>query len=361
MSNILSDGTCIPSYLGSRSRGVGGGSRVALNDSVLHLGEIKKVIWPDDKNSYTKTTVEYEVEVQYRSGSGGYVSSTFRGATLSNVFGGNADQMRATLRPGKGDSDKAMGAGSKVLLLCIGGDQQKAIILGGVRDPNSKLVESKDDGHHLFFEFNGAQFSVDKDGQAQFLFRGATKVDGTLTDSAVTEAEGTSVLLDKDGGFTVGTPDLAQYIKIDHKNKKIEILSDDDFHVTSNGKVTVEAQGDVSVSTKGSATITAQGTISEKSAGVLIGDATDATMKGTTYRAAEQALHSQLASGLTALGPLLATVAGAMTAAALLNPPLGPAAVPLTAASVLMGQLAGAIQAFEGQAQLFLSTKNKSD
>ena len=365
----LPDGGVLPSYLSLQSSA--GTSTAMMNDTVLRLGEVKKIIWPDSTKSYSKSSVEYEVQVQHRDGNNAPNTATFRGCTTSTLFGGVADRFDATLRADP-NTNKPLGVGAKVLLLCLGGSQQRAIILGGIKDTKSELVDKSDLGHNLFFEFNGLRFTVDKEGQATVTFRGATKTNGTLSDDADANAEGTNVSFTREGNVSIATPDDAQYIKVNHADRKIEILADDDCHVTSNGTVTVDAQGDVNVTTQGGVTVQASNHVDVKSSGVRVGAATDSWLKGTTYRTKESTMHTQMASTLATLNSLVTTAASSLaTAAGLISVPMvggGLAAPGLTAASIallsaapLLNTLAGYIQAFEAQSSTFLSPTNLMD
>jgi len=374
MSMILDDNTVIPSYLSIRQRG--GGSNdggTTLTDYTLRLGEVKKIIYHDDPLSYGKKTVEYEIEVQYRDGNGIYTSSTYRGATISTLFGGIADRFHATFRADNSSKDAAVGTGSKVLVLCLAGDQQKAIILGGVEDPTGTRTEESSSGHNLFFEFNGIQATIDKDGQLTLKFRGATKQDGTLVDGAVTDAEGTQVTIDKQGTLTVSTPSQAQYLQLDHQNKKLNFKADQEWNVNINGKVNVQAGDDVTISTSGGAVnVNASGNVVIKSAGVKVGAATQAWMMGTNYRNAQQTLNQTLANVFTVLATLHATAGVSMQVASGLNatPVYGgilalPGFSAASQAIIQMGpQIAqgmAAIRAFEAGSATYLSTVNTND
>lgn len=347
MGNFLADGTCIPSVFGTKPVGYGDGGMVGQNDYVLRFGEVTEIIYPDSKKSIHGGDIEYTVDCQFRMGSGAITTTTFWGVTVSNVFGGVADRFHATLRKSdKTDDSVLWGTGSKVLLACPNGDQHKAVILGGFTDEQDKNQEKESDGHNLFWEFNGMRFIVDKDGQGRATFRGATNYDGTLLDSATKEAEGTNFFFDKDGGFTVATPEDKQSIKINHKDKKIEIVADSEWTVNVSGKATIEATD----------------TITLKSAGVKVGSATDAWMKGTTYRNAEAQMNLLLKASLDALAVQLAAVAVSMTAASVSTAPaLVPGAAALTSAIPVIQAMSTAIQTFEAQSSQFLSTKNTND
>jgi len=370
----LSDGTCIPSYLSVSSRGSSAGSTSMLNDYVLRFGEIKKVVFPDDPQSYGKRTVEYEVEVQYREGNGSPVTSIYRGCTTSTLFGGAADRFHATLRPDTSGSNSAIGTGSKVLLLCLSGDQQKAIILGGVEDPSVARQEKKDTGHNLHFEFNGVRFTIDAEGQAVMTFRGATKANGKLSDKADPAAEGSFIKFSKNGSILIGSPKEDQSIEIDHENKSIYVWAQKDWLLqVVDGRASIQSTKDVSLQSKtGKLNVNTALNVNIKSLGVLVGEATDAWMKGTTYRANQGVLHAQMSSTFGTLAGLVSSAGASLTAGSALNaiPIVGgllaaplfiAAGVSLTSAGPLFGAMAGFIQAFEGQSFSYLSLKNKTD
>ena len=369
----LSDGTFIPSYLGVTNRGSDSGSTSMLNDYVLRFGEVKKVVFPDDPQSYGKKTVEYEVEVQYREGNGSPVTSIYRGCTTSTMFGGAADRFHATLRPDASGGDSAVGNGSKVLLLCLSGDQQKAIILGGIEDPSVARKEKKDSGHNLHFEFNGIRFTIDAEGQATMTFRGATKPNGNLTDEAERTASSTSIKFSKNGNVSIYTPGEAQFIQIDHENKEVLVQADKNWQVdVVDGTARLGSTGDFNIRTRAALNMDATQNVNIRSRGVLVGDATDAWLKGTTYRTSQGALHAQMSSTFGILAGLVSAAGASLTAGSALNaiPIVGgllaaplfiTAGVSLTSAGPLFGAMAGYIQAFEGQSFSYLSLKNKGD
>jgi hypothetical protein len=358
---FLDDGTCLPSYLGVQERGViGSGASSQLNDITLHLGEVKKIVYASDDNSYGKGTTEYDVEVQHRDGNGGFVTAMFRGCTISTLFGSVADRVYYTLRPDSNPNgtDEVVGVGAKVALLCLNGNQQKPIIIAAVEDQTEQRVEVKDAGHNLFFEFNGIRFIVDKDGQGILTFRGATNVDGTLTKDADANAEGTTLSFLKDGSVQIALKDDDQHLKVDRANKKIDVKAQDNYSLDSGGTVTTTAQDSVTFDTKNELDVTATNNVKIKSAGVLVGAATDNWMKGTTYRSAEQSMHAQMVSLLTGISTALVAAAAGLAAG---PPGLGAAAAAIGTAAAQLAALSGTIGSFEAQAPTFLSLVNKGD
>lgn len=359
---ILNDGTVIPSYLGVQSRGESIGANANMMDNTLRVGEVRKIITVGSPDNFSRSVTEYEVAVQYRENGTSDVTSIYRGVTVNNLFGGVADMMSYTLRadPTTGaTSASVFGVGSKVLILCISGSQQKAIIMGGIRDFYKQKSNYPDDtGHNLYFEFNGLRFQINDDGEATVTFRGKTKNDGTLADSADPAAEGTKVNFNKDGNLEIATPNQDQLIRIDHKNKKIEIVANSEWNVQVAGNHVQNVGGDSTTTVNGTTTVDSGGNIILTSPGVHVGTATDAWVKGTTYRNAESQMHQQMDS-------LLMNISIQLTTATALNatPVIGGllAATNFGAAATMFQVLSTFIKTFEAQSSSYLSTKNLTD
>lgn len=380
MPNILSDNTVIPSYLGTSRRGGNPGGSALLNDYVLRLGEVKKLIYPDDPLSYGKKTVEYEVEVQYREGNGIYTSALYRGVTVSTMFGGIADRFHATFRADTGNTeDDDTGNGSKVLVLCLAGDQQKAIILGGVEDPTDERKEEKDTKHNLYFEFNGVRFTIDKDGRPTLLFRGATKEDGELADGVDKNDGGATFTIDKDGTVRLFTTepddsgDIENSIVLDHLAGGIFVKSSGKHDFETEKKFDVKAKDGFQLnSSEGGVSIGVKKKVLIDSEGVEVGDATENWVLGKTWRQDLKSLHSSVKSALSDASQALSKASIQLKIAA------GTNAIPYTGGSAAqssfqqvstalsdagqgLSKAADAIGDYEGKADKHLSKVNFGD
>lgn len=359
MAEYLEDDSVLPSFLtAGKALGYAYDTGNMTNTS-LRVGEVKDLIYPDSELNQNGLFIEYIVEVQHQDADGPGASNRYHGCTINNLFGGAADVLRYTLREddGKNVGPDGIGVGSKVLLLCVNGKQTRAIILGGIRDTkvDTKTIERKEDGHNLYFEFNGTSFNIDKDGQAKFQVRGATKVDGMPASSVDQSAFPTSVEIQKNGNFLLQTKDAEQSVLIDHEKKEAKFAFE---------KWTCDVGSTI--------TCKAGSNIFLKSAGVHVGSATDSWMKGTTYRTAETALHAQLTAAIAALSGLLGTAgASLVSAGALMTTPvagaiaaapiIGAAGGSLSAAVGALAQMTAAIATFEAQAPSYLSLKNLTD
>lgn len=328
----------IPSYLSARDRSLGEDSGLYSN-FCLRFGEVVGIIYPDSPSSLSKRTIEYNVAVQHKDYflNTGYVR-LYNNCILFNIFAGLADKFVFTLRAddNKGNAKDGLGMGSKVLLLCINAEQGQAVILGGVRDAKDLEEEkqkAKELGHHLQMLFNGVEYLINKDGEFSLTYQGKTKIDGKPEDGVDSNAVGSFIKFTKDGNISLKTHEAQEEISLDHQNKKIILKADQ---------------------------------------GIKIGQATDSFLKGTTYRSAQQTLHSQLTQTFTQIQSEIQTAAislqtaGAamvtpVTGAVAAAPAVTAAATALITASSAIAQIISAFNSFEGQADQFLSKNNSSD
>jgi hypothetical protein len=352
----LSDGTIIPSHLGIRSSGYAGDTGVQ-SDWYLRSGEVKQIVYPDDPTSLSKTQIEYHVLAQKYEGSRTSAMHMYHNVIVVNVLGGVADRTKYTLRPASTQQakDNVVGDGSKVLLLCINGQTPYAVILGGLRvfqdqfpGVTGEPPDKKSDGHNYFTQFNGGQLTVNKDGEIQITFNGATNTDGTLADSASEDAQGSNILFSKDGSITSTSPDGKQSIKINHDDHKVEVVADQEMTVNSSGNVNIQ------------------------STGVVVGAGTNAWLLATTYREAQTELHTQLLAQLEILATTL-TVAGASLTAGgtaivipvvgsiIAGPLIATSGASVTSAVAAIEEMASAITIFESMSPEYLSLKNTND
>lgn len=306
----LNDGTIVPSFLGVKDTATYPDSTEAFGNNVLRIGEVLEIIYPNEKRSVSKKFNEYVVNVQHMT-AGVSTSTIYPHCFLASTFGGVADRLHYTLRTQKkagAPSDTGLGLGSKVLVLCINGETNNAVIIGGIREGDK---HDKDDGHHLYFEFNGVQVAIQDNGNFVLQMNGPTEADGTPK---------------KDGS------------------------KQSTFSFTDDGKCAIEVETGVHI---GSA------------------DSSEALVMGTTYRQQQKSMHQQLMNDLTNLSTVMNAVSAtlqvagtdpvlavlATTAAAALNT----AGLTLRGAATLFTKMYSEIYAFESQTDEYLSKKNSTD
>jgi hypothetical protein len=366
----LGDGTVIPSYLGIESRGEGHGSEDNLLNHVLRYGEVKDIVYPGDKRNHSGNQIEYEVEVKHRDGVGIETTTVYRGVTANNLFGGAADRVETTYRPAsQSDKETGNGNGSKVLLLCVSGDIQKPVIIGGLSNPSQKATKAE--GHHYTFEFNGAQFKVNSEGEVEFQHRGPTNADGSVKEQ-YEDYSGANVRVDKRGNITISGPGGEQFLTFTkqkenapERNQTVELQGDKKLQARAE-QVEVTASNNLFLESENEAIqMNAQ-------RGVFVGLATDQWVKGSTYRLAEGALNQTTSTAMSTAAGTMNSAAVSLGVAAGLNaipsvggllamPVLMAVAAQLAAVGTTLGTISAALTAMEQNAASYLSDKNWTD
>jgi len=388
MAFIDSDGSVHPSHQNPKSiRGkTSGANQSVFQNYALRMGYVVGAHSPDGKGQDGQDDPDgkkqsdrkfyvYDVICQQVDAYGAEVEVLYRRCRQMESLGNSADRSSYTLRAASEFtghiSQKVLDTATKVVLLCGNGRSSSPVILGCLQHGGG-VAQKEEDGHNFAFEFNGVQQTINKDGELQIRYRGATKIDGTLDDNANADAEGSTLIFNKDGDIKVYTKDEKQFIHLNHKDKKLEILADEEWNVKVNKKLIFEAGDDISITGKKACSIEITDNITMKSSGVLVGDATDAWLLADTYRKAEAQMLKKISTALQTIMGLITTAGASLTAAAAANaPPIvggAIAATPFAAAATALTQAgpkfmeaSAAIEAFEAQASTYLSKKNKND
>jgi phage baseplate assembly protein gpV len=227
----------IPSHFSRTPVGINEAYSIS-NNFALRFGEVQEIVYPSDPRSASKTIIEYRVLVQHTE-NGVSITTIYENCIVENLFGGFADQLSFTLRAdpsalkdsgGKKTAGQP-GKGAKVILLCLNGQTNNAVIIGGLRDGSvdSDPKTDKEKGHNLYFAFNGVQFNIDKDGQLTLTVIGATDASGKSSNEALPS----TIKVEKNGKITAST-----------KAGKSSVV------LEQNGKVTVNSESEVTVNTK---------------------------------------------------------------------------------------------------------------
>lgn len=389
MSMIDSEGTVIPSFLATSSAATPY-ARASSNMFGLMVGRVIASYDPDDEENQSKTFVEYDVVIEARSVGGVFTRKVLPKCKVGNLFGGIADFETWTPRVVEGDtsSETQLGLDSQVLVLCASGMVQEGIIVGGIPHTRLEAKEKKSDGHHWIRQFNGTRMEVNKDGELIFSFQGATAPDGKLAAGVDAGASGSQVKFVKDGSIRLETKDGAQFVHVDHANKKLDIKADKSWTVAVDGPWEVTASGPVKHATRSAYTVNAGALIHHDSPiGTKLGAGTDLAMLGTTYRTAEitkdtahVAGFAGMAASLASAGIALSTAGASLLATSVLHKvpvagavagsvPLQVAAQAIVAAGGVLTALSAQVVAtlqlpittFEAGAPKYLSLKNSLD
>lgn len=207
----------------------------AFGNFLLRTGEVRRLIYPEDKDSRSKQFLEYDVYVQHRENNTA-VSAIYTNCLHQNSLAGFADKLVMTLRVDPstavtkdGQQNVVDGVGSKVLILCLNGEHAAGLIVGGVRDVRDSDKGRKAKGHHLEFVFNGVQFQVNDDGSYRVTMGGKTAASGQLDASADKAGAGTYLEVQANGTWRVATKDAKQAVTIDHKAGTIRVEATKDL------------------------------------------------------------------------------------------------------------------------------------
>jgi phage baseplate assembly protein gpV len=200
----------------------------------LRFGEVKREILPNSKESYSKLYREYEVLVQHYEG-GSATHRMYHHCMVLNSLCGLGDHSDMALRT----SDKPdfhLGNGSRVFLLCVEGNDARAIIIGG---PQQRLDDSPK-GLHKELEYNGVNLQINDDGSWTLVNKGKTNSDGSMSDKADSEGAGTTVKVESNGNFIVNTQNGKCIINVNHKSGAIDVQASDTITIKTTN-VSVEA------------------------------------------------------------------------------------------------------------------------
>ena len=194
------------------------GGNLPNSNIKLRFGEVKREILPTDKESYSKLYREYEVLVQHYEG-GSATHRMYHHCMVLNSLCGLADHSDTALRISD-KQDFNLGNGSRVFILCVEGNDARAIIIGG---PQQRKDIST--GVHKELEFNGVNFQVFEDGSWSITNKGKTDNLGNLDKKADQDGAGTTVKVEANGNFKVSTPNDKCSVLVNHKEGSIVIDS----------------------------------------------------------------------------------------------------------------------------------------
>lgn len=255
-------GAVLPSSLFSDSemRKVGSFNKLYSNFG-LRAGVVTEVIAPEDKQNFSKLFTEYTVAVIEQTQDIGFSLEIYKNCLSVDKFGGIADfsefkYRKASKSDSKNNELLSGNDGSIVLLQCLDGYSDKAIIVGGLGHAKRKKKIKKSDGHALLMEFNGLGVNIDKEGALSITFSGATDNNG---DPLKKEVGGSFVKIAADGTleFNDGKGEL---IKLDKTGNSVQISSSKDMVFTTggdfshliDGMANINAGGDLTLAIGGS-------------------------------------------------------------------------------------------------------------
>src|ERR1017187_4807992 len=177
----------IPSFYQTEFMGGGNEGGLLPNGNVqLRYDEVKREILPTSQESYSKLYREYEVLVQHYDG-GSATHRMYHHCMVLNDLAGLGDFSTQSLRVSDKD-DFQLGNGSRVFILCVEGNDARAIIIGGPAQHKDTSEKT-----HKEVEFNGVNFAIFDDGAWTLTNKGKTDNEGAMDENADEEGAGTTV------------------------------------------------------------------------------------------------------------------------------------------------------------------------
>jgi hypothetical protein len=262
-SNFLRNGTVLPSGLLTHDVRVSKEAfKKTFQNFTLKSGIIVASYAVGEENNLSKLYTEYDVLAFEQHENKGAVPSYYFNCPLASSLGSIADYFEMNLRPlekqtTQGTVPTPSGQdGSCVLLLCLNGLSDTAIIVGGSQHPDRPTNLTTTDPH-LVAEYNGVNIEVNMDGSTALTFKGATDNSGVPTDPS---QGNTVVTIETDGSFEVS-----------HKTITFALAKDGTVTLTTTGEVNITATGNVNMTTQGNVDIKASGTATIDSPTINLG------------------------------------------------------------------------------------------
>jgi len=236
-------------------------------DATIKLGIVRETVTIDkDKD------ISYIVDVWL---GGKYTPiQCFRTSKFGGIYNYEEFTHRGFELDGSPSADSIMDykQGDCVIVAYLMGDSREGVILAAINHPGRPKLFKEEDGVAYQSEFNGINTSINKDGEYKFTFKGQpTNLDklseisngSIIAPPEYNEDVGFSYWeWDKTGSYLLtdnANDELAQYIKVDKPNGKIEIISgktsfiidkNEESYVITSKKVTFNAADEWSLKTK---------------------------------------------------------------------------------------------------------------
>lgn len=289
MDNFLDNGAVLPSgLLGGNTQAQMGGFNKSYRNTSLRLGIIVRIYPVSDDNNLTKLTTEYDVQVFEQNEDRGSSIMTYKNCVAAEGLGSIPDFLEKTLRvregaPTIGGFINTKGQnGALVLIQCLDGMSDKAIIIGALTHPDRPTTLINDQPY-LQGEYNGVNVEIENDGSVTLTFNGATDNDGEIID----DSQGPTVVkIEQDGSFELNHSTIT--FRLD-KNGTATLTANQDINVTAQGNVQIDcvdadvtASGDAKVDVDGDLDLTVGGDCNAEISGKFVQKASEIDMNGNT-------------------------------------------------------------------------------
>lgn len=251
----LRNGTVFPhGLIGSSSAFAAGAFNKTYRNYPIRAGIVISRYEIDDKLNISKLAVEYDVMVIEQDANAGVTPILYKNCLSTDGLGSIADYFEKKIRKQKKYDKKTKGQdffgqdGAIVLLMCLDGASEKAIIVGGLKHPDRKTkLTGKDE--ILAAEYNGVQILINEDGSCNLTFKGATNNDGTVKDK---NQGNTSLDIEKDGSLQIKNKGVTQRLE---KSGKYSLTSEDAQTITAKKAISIQTEDKLSIKAKSDVSI----------------------------------------------------------------------------------------------------------
>jgi hypothetical protein len=292
--NFLNNGAVLPyGLLGNNVAYSMGAFNKSYKNTAIRMGIVARAYATTDEKNLSKLTTEYDVLVFEQNEDLGSSIVTYRNCIYTEGLGSIADyfeknlRVRTTTTTPSGLIDTKGQNGAVVLIECLDGMSDKALIVGSITHPD-RTTNLTDTNPYLEGEYNGVNVVVNEDGSTALTFKGATNSFGVPIDPAQGD---TTIQIETDGSFQVSHSTITFSLS---KTGTVSLTTKEDVNVTASGNINFQITGDATINVDGDIDATAGGSVS-----VSAGTTASVTSKGTST---VNAKTINLASGSVNIG-----------------------------------------------------------
>lgn len=258
MDNMIDNGTVLPSgLLGQQGteNAISAFNR-SYRDTRLKAGIVVKSYDASDAANQNGLCTEYDVITIEQFENKGSTSILYKNCLSTQGFGSLADYLEFTLRPktlqlNKGFPTFSNQDGAIVLIQCLDGIGDKAVVIGNLIHPD-RDTNITSTAPQLSGEYNGVNIEIANDGSCSLTFKGATDSKGAPTNAS----QGNTVFqIRTDGSFEFNHSTIS--INAD-RSGTLTINTKVDADITVGGNVNMNVSGNTNLTTTGKTIVTSK-------------------------------------------------------------------------------------------------------
>lgn len=282
--SMLPSGSILPAGLFSEDTDHFSGHDHNYKNFAIKMGVVINCYEADDKKNLSQSIPEYDVAVIEQNENASQNVITYQNCPAAELFGGISDffefRYRKQTKTDKKGNEKTFNLqnGSQVLIACLNGSSEKAVIIGALKHPKRKSKLTKDAGHSMAGEFNGISVNVDKNGALSIGFKGATDIEGKPLDEKV---GGSFLKIEKDGSIAISDGNK-ELIRLDKTKKTISVQSEKEMSLSTEDSLNLSSKKDTNQS-MAKWSVKATGSVSMSGEKFDINSKGDFTIKASSF------------------------------------------------------------------------------